>query len=253
MFRKMLSSAIALASLASAPALAADLAYPTKAPAYAPAVPVFTWTGFYLGGNVGWGWTGVDNVAPFYAPGYASYGGGWSQGGLDGDGWFGGFQAGYNYQFANNVVLGAEADVQFADISKTYSFGYSAISSNGDYDSYASSITAKIDSFGTIRARLGYAVDHLLPYVTGGFAWANAKVSGNGTVDGGNWYSESNSDTYWGWSIGAGAEYAVTDNWTIKAEYIYSDLGATNFNEMFSSNDLDFSIQTLKVGVNYKF
>ncbi|WP_029352451.1 outer membrane protein [Bosea sp. 117] len=256
MVRKLLSGTALAVALSAAPAMAADLSYPVKAPIVA-VVPVFTWTGFYIGGSVGYGWTSVDGVGPYYVPGYDSYINTYTSGSMEPDGWFGGLQAGYNYQFYNNVVLGIEADVMFADMKDTFSFGYGAVLP-GITDTYNATATAKIDTFGTVRARLGYAADRFLPYITGGLAWANVEVSGNGTVDlsGGpqlGWYQGSESETYWGWAIGAGVEYAVTDHWTLKAEYIYSDLGATNFDQLFNSSDLDFSIQTLKVGVNYKF
>lgn len=259
MYRKLLGgTAIALA-LAASPAFAADLSYPVKAPPMMAPIPVFTWTGFYIGANVGYGWGDVSGYDPYLPDNYITSGLVTSGSG-DPDGWFGGFQAGYNYQFYNNVVLGVEADVEFADMKDTYRFGYTVtddLNQQGENDfGVFGKYTTKIDAFGTIRARLGYSIDRLLPYVTGGLAWANVKVSGETVIaddtEVAGW-SGSFSDTYWGWAIGGGAEYALTDNWTMKAEYIYSDLGSTNFSGLFNKNDLDFSMQTLKVGVNYKF
>lgn len=262
MYRKLLGGTAVALALAASPAFAADLSYPAKAPPMMAVVPVFSWTGFYLGANFGYGWGDASGYAPYDNSDYATIVGLVTNGSGDPDGWFGGVQAGYNYQFYNNVVLGIEADAQFADMSDTYRFGYTVtdLASTPQVDDPDFAVygryTTKVDAFGTIRARLGYAMDRFLPYVTGGLAWANVKVSGT-TIVGDDTevvgWSGSYKDTYWGWALGAGAEYAVTDNWTIKAEYIYSDLGSTSFSGLFNRNDLDFSMQTLKVGVNYKF
>ncbi len=207
------SGALAGALLAAAPAMAADLssapAYPAKAAAAA-APPVFSWTGFYIGANAGYAWGSGTGAADAY--------------GLNPDGWLGGGQVGYNYQFQNNVLVGLEADVDAANIS----------SSSG----LASS---KLDYFGTVRARLGYAFDRVLPYVTGGLAWGNNKITGLG-------YSQSNTST--GWTAGAGVEYALTNNWTAKAEYLYMDLGKSGFD---SIGDAGLTASTARLGVNYKF
>lgn len=259
MYRKLLGSTAIAMALAASPALAADLSYPVKAPPVMAVMPVFSWTGFYLGANVGYGWGDTSGYEPYFSNDYV-YTGLITSGSGSPDGWFGGFQAGYNYQFYNNVVLGAEADVQFADMKDSYSFGYTVtdlLSTDPNDDDFGvyGKYTTKIDAFGTIRARLGYSMDRFLPYITGGLAWANVKVSGTTLVDGTDLvgWSGSYSDTYWGWALGAGVEYAITDNWTMKAEYIYADLGSTSFSGLFDNNDLDFSMQTLKVGVNYKF
>jgi len=232
MLKRALLGATALALLAGS-ASAADLAtrYPVKA---APIpVQVFSWTGFYIGGNVGWGW--ADNsydYTPFGLPTF-SYGLGSS------NGFVGGGQLGYNYQFANNVVLGVEADFDWADIGKTATLvggpvGGAIVNSNVDY-------------FGTIRARAGYAIDRFLPYITGGAAWANSSTTIPGMWD-------SKSSTNWGWTVGAGAEYAITNNWTVKAEYLYLSFDGKNYT-LANADTLStgFDLQTVKLGVNYKF
>ncbi|HSI40588.1 MAG TPA: outer membrane protein [Xanthobacteraceae bacterium] len=262
MLRNLLSGC-ALAALAAAPALGADMSY--RAPAPIMAAPMFTWSGFYLGASVGYGWSSVDGLDGYYAYSNGFYDVFQSSGDLEPSGWFGGMQAGYNYQFYNNIVLGIEADVFFADMKDDMSVaGWSdyAGAADDDYFYRTGNVSAKIESFGTIRARLGYAYDRFLPYVTGGLAWADVKISGSGTVTDYNlnspdittvWYSSSTNETVWGWTIGLGVEYALTDNWTVKAEYLYADLGATNFDALFEGRDLDYSLQTVKMGVNYKF
>ncbi|MFG1206406.1 outer membrane protein [Xanthobacter flavus] len=231
MLKRALLGATALVLLAGT-ASAADLAtrYPVKA---APIpVQVFSWTGFYIGGNVGWGW--ADNTydyTPFASPTY-SYSPGTS------NGFTGGLQIGYNYQFANNVVLGVETDFNWADINT------SGVLFGGPLGGGV--IDQKVDYFGTIRARLGYAMDRFLPYITGGVAYANTKYTDP--------FGLSDSNLKWGWTAGAGVEYALTNNWTIKAEYLY--LGFDNSKTNYVNGDqlsVGSNIQTARLGVNYKF
>jgi len=102
-------------------------------------------------------------------------------------------------------------------------------------------VSSKLDYFGTVRARLGYAFDRVLPYVTGGLAWGNNKITANGV-------SQSNTST--GWTAGAGVEYALTNNWTARAEYLYMDLGKSGFQAV---GDAGLTASTARLGVNYKF
>ncbi|WP_234051584.1 MULTISPECIES: outer membrane protein [unclassified Xanthobacter] len=232
MLKRALLGVSALALLAGS-ASAADLsgryAYPVKA-AVVP-VPMFSWTGFYIGGNVGWGW--ADNAFDYTTGGF-SYG--YDVG--NSNGVFGGLQAGYNFQFANNVVLGAEADLEFSSISNSNLLLGGPVGGNV--------VSSNVDNFGTIRGRVGYAFDRFLPYFTGGAAWANTSLDAP-------WGLSQNS-TRWGWTIGGGAEYAITNNWTVKAEYLYLDYG--NKNVTYINGDTATSglnMNTVKAGVNYKF
>ncbi|MDI4658654.1 outer membrane protein [Xanthobacter autotrophicus] len=219
--------AIALAALLSAgPAAAADLGRPVppSIPAGVPA-PVFSWTGFYIGANAGYGW----------GSGQDALGGALGGAGIDPKGWFGGGQVGYNYQFGNNVVAGIEADLQGGDISAG-----AAGPLGGQLGVLGLSST--LDSFGTVRGRLGYAFGPILPYVTGGFAW------GNNSID---YLGASQSQTHTGWTAGAGIEYALTDHWTAKTEYLYTDLGSKFYDTIGASAGV--TSQTAKIGINYKF
>ncbi|MEW6255663.1 MAG: outer membrane protein [Pseudomonadota bacterium] len=223
-------------SAAVLPASAADLArsYPTKAPVVA--VPVFSWTGFYIGGNVGWSWLNNDlNVSPAFGIPATSLSVG------DANGFTGGLQVGYNWQFVNNVVLGIEADVQWADL------GSSSVAIV-PYGPFAAGFTdGSLNAFGTVRARLGYAMDRFMPYVTGGLAW--------GTTDYGSIYGVDTSSTNWGWTIGGGVEYAFTNNWTAKIEYQYIDLEGSSYTiaPTLGSISADTQLNVVKVGINYKF
>ncbi|MFG1319039.1 outer membrane protein [Xanthobacter autotrophicus] len=247
--KRFLLATVALAAL-SAPAMAADLAtkYPVKAVAV---VPVFSWTGFYIGGNFGYGGDKFtfDEVNTYYGDYYSA-----ESRSVNSSGFFVGGQIGYNYQFANNVVIGVETDLQWSNIEGNYS------ANNATYYGYAESFNAgaSVDYFGTIRARLGYAFDRFLPYITGGAAYGKTKLDLNSTDSYGNFYTASGSSTNWGWTVGAGVEYAITNNWTFKTEYLYVDLGSTDYTYAYDVNDVvagsvDTKFHTIKAGVNYKF
>ncbi|MGH6811695.1 MAG: outer membrane protein [Methylocella sp.] len=191
MIRKFLVPAAALA--ATAPAFAADLAPP---PVYAPPVPLFTWAGLYLGGQIGYGW-GTDTLTVFPA----GFGTNFTPNGV-----VGGAHVGYNLQF-NQFVAGLEGDVEGTGISRSFSPGGVL---------YNTSIPVQ----GSIRGRLGVAFDRALLYATGGAEFAGFNTSETGFPG-----FDQNSTTRTGWTVGGGIEYAVTGNWSIRAEYRYADFG----------------------------
>lgn len=216
---------------------AADLTVPPPEPAPEAA---YNWTGLYIGVHGGYGF-GDFSSAPTDA-----------YDGLKPDGFFGGGQVGYNYQFANNVVLGIEADVSFGDLKDDLS------SRLGDplEGLFQLDYAAKIDTFGTVRGRAGYAFDRFLPYVTGGLAWGRGQLDFENTitVNGDVLVHNQASDkqTFTGWTVGAGLEYAVTQNVTAKLEYLYADLGSQDF-DLGTPVPGDITLQTVKFGLNYKF
>lgn len=197
-----------IGAMLAGPAAAADLG--RAAPAALP-TQVFSWTGFYIGGNAGYGWGSGEGLAGTL--------------GVSPEGWFGGGQAGYNYQFSNNVVAGIEADIQ-----------------GGDIGADAGGLASTLNTFGTVRGRLGFAVDRLMPYVTGGLAW------GNNSID---YLGLDQSKTHVGWTAGAGVEYALSEHWTAKTEYLYTDLGSKFYDAL--GTDAGVSTHTARVGVNFKF
>ena len=208
--KKVLLAAL-MAGVASS-AMAADL--PTRkappAPAQYYAPPAFSWTGFYVGVNGGWG--GGTSGGDFGSP----------TGGLVGG------TVGYNYQIGQ-FVAGLEGDWDWADINKS-----GTILGVGPYSN-------KVDSVLTARARVGVAMDRALLYVTGGYAGAEDKVSTVGL---------SSTDWRSGGAIGAGIEYAFTNNISAKAEYIYAPLQSKSYGVGEKSN-LDLSL--VRAGLNYKF
>jgi opacity protein-like surface antigen len=188
----------------TAAASAADL--PMKAPMMAPAA-VYTWTGWYVGGNIG----GGGATGAFGDPCV------WCSAGTVTNGFFtGGLQAGYNYQFGNGLV-GVEADVNWNSINSKFVMG-------GD-DSFPSAelVRLKADWSGTLRARGGLVMNNALLYVTGGAAWANVKQTGicanTSTCEG---ITANSSQTLWGAVVGAGVEYKVSPQWTVGGEFLHT-------------------------------
>ncbi|MGA0597634.1 outer membrane protein [Enterovirga sp. CN4-39] len=232
--RLKLLTATALTCI-SASAFAADL--PTRAapPPYV-AVPVFTWTGFYAGVNIGGGF-GVNGdrnrivtIAPGGLPGpLGGYAGTVTLSGNNNqDGIVGGGQIGYNYQIGS-FVIGLEADIQGADLAGnragTVIFAPPPIIPGGGI--FAPAINNRaggIEWFGTVRGRVGYAWDRLLVFGTGGFAYGDGPNINCATALGAVACGSNLNDIRTGWTAGGGVEYAFTPNWTGKIEALYVSL-----------------------------
>lgn len=231
------------------------------------------WTGFYLGayGGVGWGDADIDGTiyndggTPAHNPALleaVNAVADFSFSDLIGAY---GLQAGYNLQ-SDNLVFGIQADFGGLDLG-----GSGDASGNAVINAVPVSYTVE-DSFdtnwiSTVRPKIGMlASDNLLVYATGGVALASIKFSHEySAVSGGNaTESFSGTNTQWGWVAGAGAEYAINDNLSFGAEYLYMDFGSiseTNrvnstlapvLNTLFK-NELDLTVQTVRASVNYKF
>jgi outer membrane immunogenic protein len=218
-----------IASFATVP-LAAAADFPVKAP-YAPYVPAFTWTGFYVGAHGGWGWSTWDGSGPIGASS------------VDGDGWLAGIQAGYNYQWGN-IVLGIEGEFSFADVKFK------------DDNFFAGTLTLKNDYFATVAGRVGYAFNRFLVYGKGGVAFTRDKWDGNDGAGG----TVSGTFNRTGWLIGAGVEYAMWNSFSIKAEYNFMSFG--NVSEHLTTTgglvaagtaQVSEDIHIAKVGLNYRF
>ncbi|AAL51583.1 31 kDa outer-membrane immunogenic protein precursor [Brucella melitensis bv. 1 str. 16M] len=176
-------------------------------------------------------------------------------------GFVGGVQAGYNWQLANGLVLGGEADFQGSTVkSKLVDNGdLSDIGVAGNLSGDESfGLETKVQWFGTVRARLGFTpTERLMVYGTGGLAYGKVKTSLS-AYDDGESFSAGNSKTKAGWTLGAGVEYAVTNNWTLKSEYLYTDLGKRSFNYIDEENvninmENKVNFHTVRLGLNYKF
>jgi outer membrane immunogenic protein len=224
-------------------AVAADLParMPTKAPAPYVA-PAFSWTGFYIGAHVGYGWGNHDTEL------------------LDVDhksnGVLGGVQAGYNLQ-NGNVVFGIEADFSFSGVKSDdrVFFALGAASSTTD-------IEHKLSWLATFRGRLGYAMGNALPYVTGGAAYAKIKSSATAVNIGfgppfDGTFSGSDTQDHFGWVVGGGMEFAFSSNWSAKIEYLHVDLGSKSYVALPILDPVprshDATVDIVRVGLNYRF
>lgn len=243
----------AAAALLSTTAFAADAVYSYEpAPVAFAEVPAYTWTGAYIGLNAGYGGgklkangVAVDEFDEF-DPVRLDLG-------FTGSGFVGGAQAGYNWQ-SDSFVYGIETDIQYSGIEAETSASYS-----DGLDSASGSVGGSIDWFGTTRARLGFTpTDRFMVYATGGVAYGKMEVFAEGAINGVGGRIDA-SKTKVGWTAGAGAEYAIDNNWSLKTEYLYTDLGKWTFaegyidNGVYGSADANFKFHTVRAGINYKF
>lgn len=201
------------------------------------AAPVFSWTGAYIGAQVGYGWgrsTFSDEVDTLR---------------VKPDGFLGGLYAGYNFDMGNNFVLGVDGDVTYNDVEAGYS------ETDPDFDITAN-VNSKLRWSGAVRARMGVAMDRWMPYIAGGVAFGSVKNSASIT-DGVDTYGVSQSKTLTGWTAGAGVDYAATDNVIVRLEYRYTDYGHKDFsagNDDFSFEARNkFKTHDIRLGVAYKF
>jgi outer membrane immunogenic protein len=214
--------------LFAGPAFAADLG--TRPPVYKapPLVPVFSWTGWYIGANAGYGWgestspaissnvldpaNPFDNFFPSLKP----------------RGFIGGGQIGYNWQVNPNWVVGLEADFQGADIKASGANSLVFTSALLPPLTVTESLSEKLEFLGTVRGRLGYAAGNWLFYGSGGVAYGDVKstIGVSASIPGVSAaISGSRSETRVGWAAGGGVNYAMTQNWILGVDYLHYDLG----------------------------
>jgi outer membrane immunogenic protein len=220
MISKMIRTGVSLAALMIVPiaAHAADLPRSYKAPAYvAPAYA--NWTGFYVGLNVGYGFGKSDWDFAAVSP---------SPKGI-----LGGITLGYNFQ-TGVWLWGIEGDLDYSGMK-------------GSTDCYLGTCETKDSWLGTARGRFGYAGwNNWLPYITGGAAFGDIKATSS---------FGDESKTKIGWTAGAGVEYAMWTNWSVKAEYLYVDLGSFECGISCGpvGDTVSFKANVVRAGVNYRF
>ena len=206
MFKKVLAATAGI-MLCAGTAHAADVA---------PAVP--DWTGFYVGINGGYGGGTFDfpmNIDADIGDYTLDYDFGAD---LTASGFFGGLQAGYNWQM-DQMVLGVEGDLSVSNVQGKLEL-YS------DTANASISGNAEVDWFGTARLRAGYAAtSNLLIYATGGLAWGSVTSGYDADLGSLGNFNDSTTNSHMGWTLGGGVEYAVTDHISFKTEYLYVDLG----------------------------
>lgn len=206
---------------------------------------VYDWSGFYIGGHVGYGWRQINYfdrlnlVTGLRLPP-------WSH---DSDGTFGGMQIGYNFRVTPTLIVGLEADLSVGNI-------------RGDsiHPQETTHHYGRVRWFSTGRGRVGYSLNNVLIYGTAGLAWIGAdrkriqalgatNFSTLGTV-------ETQSYSKLGWTIGGGLEFGLTSRWSIKAEYLYL-ASFDNFSDVWplaqTSIGTDLRAHTARFGLNYRF
>ena len=286
--KKLTLTTVALALAAAGSAGATDLP-PTpvyKAPVMAP-LPVYDWTGFYVGANVGYSWGAWDASSNQSVFNFES-----TSASPRLDGWLGGVQAGYNWQLASPWVIGLEGDIQATGEKDSQSWtdpgvalpappqcppGWFGIPPNctppptafvpqrPGYGPAFLSSEWNFPWFSTLRGRVGLTPDAArkwMLYATGGLAFGEAEYDftwfNPGGPPGRQAYSLSASEIRWGWVVGGGIEAALGGRWTAKLEYLYLDLGSLSVN----TTDVDgapFNVgnrvrdQIVRVGLNYRF
>lgn len=229
------------ASLCAPPVLGADLDWRSDRSLKDEPIVVprrmFSWTGFYIGGHIGYGWGDSSSVD---ATGDAF------DGGTDGfvihpSGWLGGAQGGFNWQYGNTVV-GVEADLGYLGVSD-------------DESTAVAFVDTEYGGYGTLAARLGWAEERWLFYLKGGLALAQIENSAGaialGVVDATDLTQAD--EIHAGWTLGAGVEYAFQPNWSLKFEYLYMDFGSEeSANADGDRFEHDNELHTVKVGLNYR-
>jgi outer membrane immunogenic protein len=199
--------ALSAALAATAPAArAADLPYENPYYGQTATGGVYDWTGFYVGAHVGGGWGSANST--------------------DLSGIVGGIQGGYLMQ-QGQFVMGLEGEIGIANID----------GSRGVIDS-------SIDSLGSARARVGFAVDQFLIYGTGGFGFGDVEVS-----------DPISRDDQWnlGWVLGIGVEAALNHNWSARVEAFHYDLGSSSYVLATGNRKVDVDANVIRAGVNYRF
>ncbi len=275
---KSLVTTSVIAIAAASAAQAADVVIPREtAPAVITAAPAYSWTGFYLGAQIGGRSMKSDKGSSTL---------GWHD--LKLSGMLGGLYTGYNVDLGNGVIFGLDTDVSFigkkdtidgitmvvgqatgksleeinkllndAKIKKNDGLEVAAL------DEYKESITMKEKWSGATRVRIGFATDRIMPYIAGGVAYtqmqgisalevkkdANAGKDANKVIASGNVYDETK--TLVGFTLGAGVDFAMTDNVLLRAEYRYSDYGKKKYFK--DTAELQYRVNDFRVGVAYKF
>jgi high affinity Mn2+ porin len=215
--------------------LAADVAFPNSISMPLKALPIanYDWSGFYVGGHVGYGRGYGRNILSDPNPTAGS-----SFGSL-----FGGLQFGYNYLLPSRLLLGIEGDISFPNYLDD---GIVASRSTP-----SSAVAEKLDFVSTVRGRAGYAFDHWLFYATGGFAWSQARFLEGSSLTG-------NEDKVLrmrtGWALGAGAELAIAPGWTARLEYLYDRLGKASgtFPSGTGYESTTVDLNSVRLGLNRK-
>jgi outer membrane immunogenic protein len=204
---------------------------PLPPPLPPPVMQVFSWTGFYIGGNAGWGFTNGSGTftTAFGADPFT----------IKNNGFLGGAQVGYNWQ-TGPMVFGAEGDFQ----------GTAASGSLSATSGPTISATAKTPWFGTLRGRVGYAIDSVMVYATGGAVYGGSSWNGSVSTVGGF----SSATTFWTWTAGVGVEAAFWNCWSAKLEYLFAGTpSSTPAIPTVTAVSGNAGASIIRTGLNYHF
>ena len=257
--KRLLLASVALCSVISSAAMAADLPPPYVPPPRAPAAyipvvaPIYNWSGFYIGGNLGAGWNSGGSVTDTFGSTFTGSG--------QTTKFIGGGQVGVNYEFWGGVVIGAEA--MFDWLPNTTNTWTAVEGTSGGAPAPGANASATFNSrwLTTATGKLGYAWDRVLVYGKGGGAWVGAN-NPNLTVNGAGVTLTSNTTTNFGWTAGVGVEWAFAGNWSARVEYDYIGLQNQTITVAsipggpFAGDTLNFNnrnISMFTAGLNYKF
>ncbi len=265
------------ACVVSTGATAADLTVIEPAPIYS--TPLYDWNGFYAGINGGYGGGVFEHpfqlngpepddevIAELVPPGPGQIVLATGSADVTAGGFVGGVQAGYNWQFDDNFLIGLEADIQASTIDGRVSLTITDESGELGGATLDADLGTKLDWFATIRPRIGWVNDRFVVYATGGLAWGQTTSSITADISSmmGSeaLLDESVTNDRFGWTVGAGIEYALTDNVTFKTEYLYTDLGSEQILDVdFGEGEVPYTLSadstvafhTVRAGLNFQF
>jgi outer membrane immunogenic protein len=259
-------SSLALISIGGGIDIARAADIPVKAPAAVPAI--YSWSGFYVGAHAGYGWmrsdTSLDATNNGVPVPVAGAGDVPDRFRINSSGFIGGGQVGINQQI-NRSVLGIEADVSYSAIKGGSTI--TGLAAGMPIRPFLSEQSQRLRWLATLRGRLGYLwTDAVLLYATGGLAIGRLveqhHLQFSGPPGGTDYVGQPTSATRAGWTVGAGGEYRLGGNWTVKLEYLYFDLGKTTvvaIDAGFAGNPFqqrahfDHTGHIARIGINYRF
>jgi outer membrane immunogenic protein len=230
---------------------------------------VATWTGFYVGAHAGYAWSdwGVDLT---HTTGAIIYNDPFPKSATSlgsSEGLLGGLQIGANYQ-SGAIVFGLEADVSWADLDAEGTFDTVNTGPCKPNSCTRWNIQSSLDTFGTVRGRLGFSTGPLLLYGTGGLAWGIVDTKQTSHHNGPDFATPggvvSGDSNHIGYAVGAGGEYRFSRNWSVKLEYLFIDLGEADYQLTGTTSPTsktpwaeslkqDLELHTVRLGINYKF
>ncbi len=249
---KLVITAVAAAVMMTGTSFAADLIVEELA-VYAPAA--YDWNGFYVGVNAGYGGGLFThpfalNDPPDSLPGTID---------VTAGGFVYGVQAGFNAQM-DGILFGIEADIQGSTIDGRVSLSIDDVDDViPGIDTIGADAGTSLDWFATLRPRIGFVNDRFVVYATGGLAYGQTTSSINVSINDVPLFDPTVTNDRFGWTIGAGIEYALTDSITLKTEYLYTDLGSEEIiNEDLGGGtsftmDSAVAFHVVRAGLNFQF